>query len=456
MNRGPEMPVRFDAALTAVLDLLRDWLDQVGMVPGTVILVRDVYGLFRLVFEQRIDSEVLALLSEKLALAAGAYCPQPGSQFLFKDDLIAPEAIFESPDRTYPFEKAPAFAFIDRGITGVDWLRSGALPNVDPKPVRCVFYGLKGGVGRSTALVMLARALSQQGKRVLVLDLDLESPGLSSSMLPLVEGAFPEYGVVDWFVEDAVNQVDRRMLQGMVGISPLSSNADILIAPAFGWNADQDYIAKLSRTYLDIPSLDGINQTFALRMANMIDSLEREFEPHVVLIDSRAGIHDISAVTLTRLGARSLLFAMDTDQTWRGYQLLFSHWRFPPRIDEFRDGELRDHMKMVAALIPQTEAPAHYLANFAGQACYVWQSTLYEDIPPQDSLAFDPGRDYFNYDEGDPDAPHFPIPIYWHGAYTLFEPLNVGRGEAQLAEANIDSAFGTFISETLAWLDLEH
>lgn len=456
MNSEPKSPVRFDAALVAVLDVLRAWLDRAEAEPGAVVLVRDVYGLFRLVFEQRIDDEALGRLAENLAQAAGAYCPKPGGRFLFKGDLIAPEAIFESPDRAFPFGEAMAFAFIDRGITGADWLRTGALHNVDPKPVRCVFYGLKGGVGRSTALVMLAQALSQQGKKVLVLDLDLESPGLSSSMLPLVEGAFPEYGIVDWFVEDAVNQVDRRMLLGMVGMSPLSSNADILVAPAFGWNADQDYIAKLSRTYLDIPSLDGGNQPFALRLANMVDSLEREFEPHVVLIDSRAGIHDISAVTLTRLGARALLFAMDTDQTWQGYRLLFSHWRFPPRIDEFRNGELRDNMKMVAAAIPQTEAPEHYLARFAEQASYVWQSTLYEDIPPQDSLAFEPDRDYFNYDEGDPDAPHFPIPIYWHGAYTLFDPLNPGRMEAQMAKANIDSAFGTFISETLSWLDLEH
>jgi hypothetical protein len=455
LSDGKDTPVRFDAAQTAVLALLRDWLPTADPGLGAIVLVRDVYGKFRLVFELRPSDDVLASLSSKLEQAAGAFLPQPSGRFLFKDDLIAPEAIFESPDRTYPFGEDAPFSFIDRGITGVDWLRSDPLPNEAPTPTRCAFFGLKGGVGRSTALAMLAHTLSRRGKRVLVLDMDLESPGLSSSMLPMVEGAFPVHGIVDWFVEEAVGQTDRRFLRDMAGISPLSSNADILVVPAFGWNKDQDYLAKLSRTYLDVPSLDGTTRTFASRLAAMIDALEREFEPHVVLIDTRAGMHDISAATLTRLSARTLLFAMDTDQTWRGYQLLFSHWRYPPRINAIRNGAGRDQMKMVAAAIPQTEAPEAYLADFARHACDLWQATLYEEIPPQDDLAFDPGRDYFNYDEGDAEAPHFPIPIFWHGAYTLFDLMNSRRSQAQLDEANINSAFGRFIAETLAWLEVE-
>lgn len=455
MSEEHDLPVRFDAALAAVLVLLRDWLPTTDAGSGATVLVRDVYGLFRLVFEHRPSDDVLAALSLNLEQAAGAFLAQPGGRFLFKEGLFAPEAIFKSPDRTYPFGEDAPFSFIDRGITGVDWLRSDPLPNEAPTPTRCAFFGLKGGVGRSTALAMLAHALSRRGKRVLVLDMDLESPGLSSSMLPMVEGGFPIRGIVDWFVEEAVGQVDRRFLRDMAGISPLSSNADILVIPAFGWSEEQDYLAKLSRAYLDIPSLDGVTRTFASRLAAMIDALEREFEPYVVLIDTRAGMHDISAATLTRLGAHTLLFAVDTDQTWRGYQLLFSHWRYPPRINAIREGAGRDQMKMVAAAIPQTESPEAYLAEFSRRACDLWQATLYEEIPPQDDPAFDPGRDYFNYDEGNAEAPHFPIPIFWHGAYTLFDLMNARRRQAQLDEANINSAFGRFIAETLAWLEVE-
>jgi len=40
------------------------------------------------------------------------------------------------------------------------------------------FYSYKGGVGRSMALANVAMILSRRGKRVLVVDWDLEAPGL--------------------------------------------------------------------------------------------------------------------------------------------------------------------------------------------------------------------------------------------------------------------------------------
>ena len=41
------------------------------------------------------------------------------------------------------------------------------------------FYSFKGGVGRSMALLNVAYALAGRGRHVLMLDLDLEAPGLS-------------------------------------------------------------------------------------------------------------------------------------------------------------------------------------------------------------------------------------------------------------------------------------
>ncbi|MBI5592256.1 MAG: AAA family ATPase [Deltaproteobacteria bacterium] len=71
---------------------------------------------------------------------------------------------------------------------------------------RIVFFGLKGGVGRSTAMAMLAYDLARTGKRVLLIDFDLESPGLSGLLLP--PDRFADFGMVDWFIEDAVGQGD--------------------------------------------------------------------------------------------------------------------------------------------------------------------------------------------------------------------------------------------------------
>ena len=48
-----------------------------------------------------------------------------------------------------------------------------------PKATFVTFYSFKGGVGRSMALINTAGILAGRGFRVLVIDLDLEAPGLS-------------------------------------------------------------------------------------------------------------------------------------------------------------------------------------------------------------------------------------------------------------------------------------
>lgn len=50
------------------------------------------------------------------------------------------------------------------------------------RPLIFTFYSFKGGVGRSMALLNLAYGLVAKGRNVLVLDMDLEAPGLSGFM----------------------------------------------------------------------------------------------------------------------------------------------------------------------------------------------------------------------------------------------------------------------------------
>ena len=70
-------------------------------------------------------------------------------------------------------------------------------------------------------------------------------------------------------------------------------------------------------------------------------------EPDIVVLDSRAGVHDLAANAVTRLSTHALLFGVDSAQTWAGYRLLFNRW--------FQAGQaetIRSKIKMVAALLP--------------------------------------------------------------------------------------------------------
>src|SRR5262245_10016954 len=46
------------------------------------------------------------------------------------------------------------------------------------------FYSYKGGVGRTLALANTAVLLAKQGRKVLMVDMDLEAPGLDTFNLP--------------------------------------------------------------------------------------------------------------------------------------------------------------------------------------------------------------------------------------------------------------------------------
>ncbi len=49
------------------------------------------------------------------------------------------------------------------------------------------FYSYKGGTGRTMALANVAWILAASGRRVLVVDWDLESPGLHRFFLPFLD-----------------------------------------------------------------------------------------------------------------------------------------------------------------------------------------------------------------------------------------------------------------------------
>ncbi|GAA3362792.1 hypothetical protein [Saccharopolyspora gregorii] len=153
----------------------------------------------------------------------------------------------------------------------------------------------------------------------------------------------------------------------------------------------------------------------------------------MVLLDSRAGIHDIAAIAIMRLSSLSLLFANDNPHTWAGYRMLFDQWRQLPA--SLRD-DLRQRLKMVAAMVPSASAPER-LERFRDHAQQCFAETLYDDTCPDDDEAFNFGPD-------DENAPHFPLPI-------LFAHDLVGIDRASVLDWHeqpfIKAAYDRFLPE---------
>lgn len=57
-------------------------------------------------------------------------------------------------------------------------------------------------------------------------------------------------------------------------------------------------------------------------MQRLVQALEVRERPDIVLIDSRAGLHDLAAISIAALADLALLFATDSEQHWQGYRPL--------------------------------------------------------------------------------------------------------------------------------------
>ncbi|MSP59559.1 MAG: hypothetical protein EXR72_04310 [Myxococcales bacterium] len=382
-------------------------------------LVRDLFGRSRLAVEHRIEQ--LDAVDAALAGTLGTYFAGPS---LVADEMVAPHVVFGVDAGELLL--VDGIEVIARVLLGADWTR-GPLPNAPPRPQRATLYGLKGGVGRSTAIVAWSQHLAMLGERVLVIDLDLESPGVSSSLLPPDSTSF---GVVDWLVEDAVGQADDELLRLMVGSSPLArGDGDVLVVPC-GGSTDARYLAKLSRAYLEVPRGDG-PRPLATRIATLVDELERTVNPTVVLFDSGAGLHDLAGISTTRLGALTFLFAMDTSQTWAGYRTLLSGWGSRPAIAR----EVRERLRVVAAQVPETNRGS--CLEHLRLAAYDAFEPLYDRPPPEGEK--EPAG-VFNPDIQATDAPHAPLPIYWSGEFQNGDPLT-----GDVTDDQLRAAFGAFV-----------
>lgn len=433
----------FDQVLPITAEVLAAHQDTIAQLAWLVIN-RDLNGRVRFIApEQLRENEaqraavdaVYGVLSERLA--PHAYSPGSGILYETSKELACHDATH------YALKGLPHVWVVDRLATEANWARIS--PEAEGAP-RIVFFSIKGGVGRSTALAATAWHLAQTGRRVLVLDLDLESPGLSSALLPLERQ--PMYGITDWLVEDLVDNGDA-VFDSMVATSNLSHDGEIHVVPAHG--ADHgEYIAKLGRVWMPKLQADGAREMWSARLGRLLQALEVRVQPDVVLIDSRSGIDEIASACITDLGANLiLLFALEGEQTWNGYRMLFEQWQRAHVAET-----IRERLKIVGAIVPELDRVS-YLEGLRESAYGIFVDTLYDEIAPANPEAIGPpsngdGKwrvddlvEGWNFDEADEGAPHYPWEVNWHRSFAGLRSL---QGRLAIIDAQeVQSVFGSLI-----------
>ena len=108
------------------------------------------------------------------------------------------------------------------------------------------FYSFKGGVGRTMALVNVAVTLALRGRRVLVVDFDVEAPGLDTFDVLRPREEVP--GVID-FVTQYLEVGQAPAADSFIGECPVigDQGGGLWIMPS---GRNETYAAKFNRSRL--------------------------------------------------------------------------------------------------------------------------------------------------------------------------------------------------------------
>lgn len=208
----------FDESLPMLVREIADQLGGEALEQGLV--ARDTSGRLHFVSSSpSISDEARAAIEDRLRRVLGGYVRQD-RVISFRDEPGVETLIEESRTGAFPMRHDSLdFRLLDRRIVGSAWVDPPQ--EVVTQPPRIVFASLKGGVGRTTALAVTASDLARRNRNILVIDLDLEAPGLGDMLLD--DERMPRFGTVDYLVENGLGGVPDQYLSDFVGTSALTT-----------------------------------------------------------------------------------------------------------------------------------------------------------------------------------------------------------------------------------------
>jgi cellulose biosynthesis protein BcsQ len=172
------------------------------------------------------------------------------------------------------------------------------------------FYSYKGGAGRSMALANAGWILASHGKRVLLVDWDLEAPGLHRYLHPFLldKDMVASPGVIDlmWdFVSAAMDPTGSEQPgwhEKYAQISPFAISAEY----SFPDDGTLDLVpaGRQDGTYAQqVSTFDWSGFYQQLGGGAFLESLKEDIRAHYdfVLIDSRTGVSDTSGICTVQL-----------------------------------------------------------------------------------------------------------------------------------------------------------
>lgn len=184
------------------------------------------------------------------------------------------------------------------------------------RPLVVTFYSFKGGVGRSTALGLVAGILATRNRRVVMVDFDLEAPGISILFRSDGENLNGEqYGVLDYLHQRHLTPEENiPSIESCIYQINLPTRGELFLVPVGEY--DENYIHRLAD--LDRRTWQHFYQGETNPISQLMEDIKNQLNPDVILIDARPGFNDTSAIALFDLADTAIVCFSPTDQSFEG------------------------------------------------------------------------------------------------------------------------------------------
>jgi len=170
------------------------------------------------------------------------------------------------------------------------------------------FYSYKGGVGRTLAAANFAVYLVKLGLKVVIVDFDLDAPGVDSKF-PAFELPQGQTGLIDYILQFQRHGVSPDSITDILCTIPISSPRQeyaLWLIPA-GDYLGPDYAAKLNE--LDWRSIFSSERDGVAFFQEFLARIQGELSPDVLIIDSRTGFSEIGGLCTQQLADETVILS---------------------------------------------------------------------------------------------------------------------------------------------------
>ena len=300
------------------------------------------------------------------------------SDFIYSDLIDNSELIHNSKN----------IYFAERSADLFNWVKFNSEKLKIDVPI-ISFYSFKGGLGRTTTLLLTAILLAKKGKKILLIDFDFEAPGLASIFINASEKMKQDWqgvkGVLDFMCDYEANKSDINKLNlndyfFICNDSKLvSKGGELYIVPAISFNLsnEQNYIQKLSKINFNI------NKNILI-LDELIISLKNRINPDYIFIDCRTGINDIGGLVFNHYADMLFLFFFGNAQNMFGLKSII------PILKKIKEKNINLDINLINSPAPLNEndfydTKVFYLDNSYEIFCTYFYNEN-EDFPDKEDV----------------------------------------------------------------------